>query len=187
MVYEDVLKADMVNNGDEEDSDKRCISLLVYLLWNDTGYRYLGEAIDKIVRVQWLANDYKVWFRKTVDGMVTKGETGNPHLDKVLRRSKAIRRYLKIVANPGEEGPRKYKSVSTDTMTFNDYRQAGEEQYERARPILRKGDHYMGVYHIGARSGMDLDGQVPPEVLQKYREIESPDEDENGAGVPPRD
>lgn len=177
MLYEDVTIADHKEYGSIEDD--RCISLLVYLLWDDDGYLYLGNAIDAVSRIRWLVKDYKSWQKNVFTRVVTKGETGNPHLDDVLRRTKQVRRLLKLKnSDPGPLEP-SHRGQFLEKMSFEEHRQKGKEYYEEARVLLRKGDYHTGIYLIGEHAGLDLNTAPPKEVLEVRGELEG----SNGDGV----
>jgi hypothetical protein len=176
MLYEDAFMADYKQNGGKPDPN-RIISLLVYLLWSDDGYRYLGDAVDEVVRLGWLINDYKQWEQKTFSKVITKGETGNPHLDDVLRRTPEVRKMLKILNSDMPPGAPKYRTVLLKDATFDEHQQKGNEYYQEARALFRKGDYHTGLYLVGVRSGRDLSQPPPKEVLETF-EIEPPEEEE---------
>lgn len=163
MLYEDATIADCKQHGGFEDD--RVISLLVYLLWGDDGYQYLGDAVDEVVRLGWLVTDYKKWQRQTLTRVVTKGETGNPNLDDVLRRTKQVRKLLKL-KNSEPFPEHSHRGVFLEDMTFAEHRQKGEEYYEEARQIIRKGDYHTGLYLVGVRTGKDLKEVPSSEILE---------------------
>lgn len=150
------------------------------LLWNDDGYKYIGRAIDVIVRLRWLRDDFKKWIKNATHRISITGETGDFTLDDVLRNTTRAREWRRMKRAALAAGGKTHYTMPDSEMTPNEFRKRGEEYMQQAGPILRQGKLCMGIYMVCATLGLDLDSKVPPEILGIEPGDSSADEENGG-------